>query len=90
MQPEELQTLRTAIDEIDEGIVRLLGERFRVTAEVGLLKARLGLAAVDPQREADQARRFSTLADAHGVPETLVQEVFRQIIDEVVRHHRKV
>jgi chorismate mutase len=43
----ELDALRTRIDAIDEQIIQLLADRFRVTEEVGLLKKRYQLQA-DP------------------------------------------
>lgn len=90
MTPTDLNALRARIDGIDAELVRLLGERFAATHEVGLLKAREGLQAVDAGREAAQRQRFETLAAAHGVRPELVQALFRQIIDEVVRDHRRM
>jgi chorismate mutase len=85
-----LQALRAEIDEVDAKIVGLLAERFRVTGEVGKLKARHALAAVDPRREAAQEARFRELARQRGLNPDLVVRIFRAIIDEVVENHRKV
>ena len=84
----ELDALRTRIDTIDEQIVRLLADRFRVTEEVGLLKKRFQLQAVDPQREAAQAERFRVMAEAHQLNPSLVQHIFACVIQEVVARHR--
>lgn len=84
----ELDALRTRIDTIDEQIVRLLADRFRVTEEVGLLKKRHQLQAVDPQREAAQAENFRAMAEAHQLDPTLVQHIFACVIREVVSRHR--
>jgi chorismate mutase len=53
----ELDALRTRIDTIDEQIIRLLADRFRVTEEVGLLKKRYQLQAIDPVRRHRMTRR---------------------------------
>lgn len=84
----ELDGLRTRIDSIDEQIIQLLGERFRVTEDVGLIKKRYQLQAVDPQREAAQAENFRALARAHQLNPDLVQHIFSCVIQEVVSRHR--
>ena len=40
--PEELIVLRGAIDNMDAALIHLLAERFRITREVGRLKAERG------------------------------------------------
>jgi chorismate mutase len=84
----ELDALRTRIDTIDEQIIRLLADRFRVTEEVGLLKKRYQLQAVDPHREAAQAENFRAMAEAHQLDPDLVQHIFSCVIQEVVSRHR--
>lgn len=54
----ELESFRRQIDKIDADIVELLADRFRITAEVGQLKARKGLEAVDPARESSQQTTY--------------------------------
>jgi monofunctional chorismate mutase len=89
MLPPELQSLRTEIDEIDEKLVDLLASRFRLTSQVGRLKALHGLEAVDPEREAAQAKRFRELAQRRDLNPDLVNRVFRSVIDEVVKNHKE-
>jgi chorismate mutase len=86
----ELQALRVQVDAVDAQIVDLLASRFRITAQIGQLKAAHALNAVDPEREAAQEARFRALAQAHGLKPELVVRVFRSIIDEVVSNHREV
>ena len=52
--PEELVVLRGAIDNMDAALIHLLAERFRITREVGRLKAERGLPPADSAREAEQ------------------------------------
>ena len=88
MDTSDLTALRSRIDAIDARLIELLAERFRATDAVGRLKASAGLAAVDAAREAQQALRYRALAAQHALSSTLVDQVFRQVIDEVVRNHR--
>lgn len=90
MRDDELWAVRAEIDSLDERIIALLGLRFQATDQVGLLKASRRLQAVDPAREAGQALRHSELAARHGVKQALVLQLFRTVIDEVVRNHRRI
>ena len=49
--PPELARARASIDNLDAALVHLLAERFKITRQVGQLKASLGLAPADPARE---------------------------------------
>ena len=84
----ELTALRGQIDAVDEQLMVLLGRRFRLTDQVGELKARYRLDAVDPAREHSQMERIRALAVAAGVAPALATTLLRLVIDEVVdRHH---
>ena len=48
---EDLQNLRTQIDQIDRHIVELFRQRMDVTRRVGLYKAEHGLPVLDQERE---------------------------------------
>jgi len=86
----DLEALRSRIDGIDARIIELLGERFAATDQVGEIKARHMLPPVDPGREEEQRRRFRALATERGISPELVLNLFREIIDEVVRRHRQI
>ena len=88
MSHPELESLRAEIDAVDGQVIGLLGNRFRLTARVGALKAANSLAPVDPHREAEQQARFRDLATRNGVNPDLVVSIFRSVIDEVVKNHR--
>ena len=85
---EELRRLRGSIDNMDSALVHLLAERFKVTQRVGELKARAGLPAADPDREAQQIARLRALAvDADLDPE-FAKKFLNFIIQEVIQHHK--
>jgi chorismate mutase len=85
---DHLIDLRASIDNLDAAIVHLLAERFKCTREVGRLKAKYGLPASDPQREAKQIARLRLLADQAGLDPTFAETFLAFLIDEVVRQHR--
>jgi chorismate mutase len=84
----ELRRLRDSIDNMDAALVHLLAERFKITQEVGALKARHGLPPADPDREAQQIARLRALAaDAKLDPE-FAEKFLNFVVAEVVRHHQ--
>lgn len=75
-----LQEVRARIVELDDELIRLIGERRELVLEVGRLKADLGLPVLDPPREAQVVRRAAERARALGVDEELVRDVVWRII----------
>ena len=62
----ELLRLRGSIDNMDAALIHLLAERFKITQQVGHLKAEYGMPPADPAREAQQIARLRSLAVVHG------------------------
>lgn len=86
----ELDRLRDSIDNMDAALIHLLAERFKITQQVGLLKAAQGLSPADPEREARQIARLRSLAvDANLDPE-FAEKFLNFIVSEVVRHHERI
>ncbi len=83
-----LEPLRAQIDDLDRALIELLGKRFRLTAEIGRIKARDQLNPVAADRERQQFSRFAQLAAQHQVPPALVGQIFRAVIGEVVSAHQ--
>ena len=86
----ELAALRVQIDLADEQLIALLGRRFQLTDQVGRLKHRHGMVAVDPAREQRQMERIRALAEQAGVAPNLAARLLREVIDEVVENHRRI
>ena len=85
---DQLLDLRASIDNLDAAIIHLLAERFKCTRQVGRLKAKYGLPASDPQREASQISRLRLLAEEARLDPEFAETFLTFIINEVVRHHR--
>ena len=85
--PGQLVQLRASIDNLDAAIIHLLAERFRVTREVGQLKAEQSLPPSDAQREARQVARLRRLASEAGLEPHFAEKFHAFVVAEVVRHH---
>lgn len=86
----ELAQLRGSIDNMDSALVHLLAERFKITQQVGVLKAAAGLPAADPAREAAQIQRLRALASDAQLDPELAEKFLNFIVAEVVRHHEQI
>ncbi len=88
--PEELARLRASIDNMDDVVIRVLAERFKITQQVGELKARKGLPASDPKREVEQIARLRRIADDAGLDPEFAEQLLGFIVREVVRNHEVI
>ena len=75
-----LGELRARIRQVDEELVRLVGERRDLVLRIGEAKEALGLPVLDPSQEARVVRRAAGLARELGVDEELVRDVVWRII----------
>ncbi|MCL2736426.1 MAG: chorismate mutase [Propionibacteriaceae bacterium] len=88
--PQDLAEARKSIDNLDAALIHLLAERFKITQHVGEIKARLNMPPADPEREAEQVRRFRALAEKSQLDPEFAEKVLTFIVTEVVRHHQQI
>lgn len=86
----ELERLRGSIDNLDSALLHLLAERFKVTQQVGELKATHGLPPADPAREQRQIERLRALAEDARLDPEFAEKFLNFIVREVVRHHERI
>ncbi|MCV6597611.1 MAG: chorismate mutase [Mangrovicoccus sp.] len=84
-----LKEHRESIDRLDAILVYTLGERFKHTQAVGLLKAQHTLPPSDPEREKTQIARLEELARKADLDPEFAKKFLAFIIDEVIRHHKQ-
>lgn len=80
---------RESIDRLDAILIYTLGERFKHTQAVGVLKAEHDLPPSDPAREATQIARLEDLSKRADLDPDFAKQLMRFVIDEVIRHHEK-
>lgn len=86
----KLATLRKSIDNLDDALIRVLAERFRLTQQVGELKAEHQLPPSDPNREATQIARLRALAADASLDPDFAEKWFHFVVQEVIQHHQAI
>lgn len=86
----ELERLRASIDNMDAILLHTLAERFKLTQQVGVLKATHDLPPADKAREARQIERLRTLSEESGLDPAFAEKFLNFIVAEVIRHHEKI
>ena len=87
---DQLRAFRQSIDEVDAALVRLLAERFRITRDVGVLKAAHGLPPTDLARKHQQIDALRCLADELGLDPDFCEQFVHFVMDEVIRNHVRI
>lgn len=87
---DSLEDLRKSIDNIDNAIVAMLAERFKVTTRVGHYKASNEMPAKDAAREASQHKRMHELSEQYGLDPDLASSILDTVIAKVVESHEQI
>ena len=87
---ETLDDMRKSIDNIDNAIVAMFAERFKVTDRVGHYKANNNLPPKDEAREAVQFARMEKLAEQYGLELEFANSYLTSMIERVVKRHTEV
>lgn len=87
---ERIKQLRQSIDNVDTAIVSLLAERFKYTAEVGVLKAQAGFAPEDRARENRQAERLKEVAISAGLDPSIEENYREFVVTEAKKRHQRI
>jgi 4-amino-4-deoxychorismate mutase len=76
----ELAPFRRRLDELDEEIVRLLGERFATCREIAAVKRARGVAMMQPQRVAEVRARYLARGAEAELPRDFAASLFELVI----------
>ncbi len=85
---EELAKIRKEIDVVDKEIVKMLVKRFRLVERISKVKAEHGIPLVDAERERQVLSKVRSLAEKHEVNPSLVEEIFKAIIESCKKHEK--
>ena len=81
----DLVSLREEIDQLDEQLWEVIGKRADVVRQIGEWKRQHGEKVIQPERWQEVLQHCQSVADKHGLSETMVQEVMEAIHNESVR-----
>lgn len=87
---DTLEDFRKSIDNIDNAIVAMFAERFKITDKVGVYKAKNNLPAQDKAREAAQFERIAELATSYGLDAEFAKSYLSTVVTKVVENHRVI
>ena len=87
---DDLERLRASIDNMDAILLHTLAERFKLTQQVGVLKAQNDMPPADKAREARQIERLKRLSEDSGLDPAFAEKFLNFIVAEVIRHHEKI
>ena len=82
---KDLASLREEIDQLDEQLWEVIGKRADVVRQIGEWKRQHGEQVIQPERWQEVLQHCQSVADKHGLSETMVQEVMEAIHNESVR-----
>lgn len=83
-----LETLRAALDEVDDALLDALARRAALVAEIWAWKAAHGLPRLDPARERALRERLARRALDLGLAAEAVDAVLDQIVGKALRAPR--
>ena len=81
---DDLDTLRSRIDEVDRQIVKLLNERARLGLEAGKAKIQNGLPIADREREREVMIRVA-MTNEGPLPQDALLDLYRKLIETIRR-----
>ncbi len=80
MRADGLEPFRRRLDELDDGIVRLLGERFDVCREIAAYKREHDIAMMQPGRVEQVRERYMKRGEEASVPSHFTAAFFELLI----------
>lgn len=82
---KDLASLREEIDQLDEQLWEVIGKRADVVRQIGEWKRQHGEQVIQTERWQEVLQHCQSVADKHGLSETMVYEVMEAIHNESVR-----
>ena len=83
---KSIESLRKKIDSIDYKIIKLLGERFRVSYFIQKYKKARRIAVIQKDREISHLKSLLKIASSEGLPKRMIELIYKRIFS----HSRRV
>ena len=87
---QKMAKLRMQIDEFDEKILEILGNRMKVADKIGLLKKEKNVAILQNQRWNEILGKMILEGEEKGLSNEFVMQLFKAIHQESIAHQEKV
>ena len=87
---KKISGLRTQIDELDNELIDLLGDRMKVSDEIGQLKKQRNVAVLQSSRWNEILGRMILEGETKGLSEEFVLRMFKAIHQESINHQEKI
>jgi len=77
---KDLESLRREINRLDEELLKVISNRFRIVREIGRLKLENKIPITDSEREIELKARWLQVGRNLGLPEALIEKIFDLIV----------
>lgn len=89
MIKKDLEGFRVDLDKVDEGIIKLLSERFKITREIGKYKREHNLPPLDKSRESLIHKKLTEKADEYNIDSEMLNNIWESIMTQSKKEHSK-
>lgn len=87
---ENIDHLRNEIDEIDEELINILGNRMKIAQKIGSYKKRNNIAILQTDRWSEILEKAVAKGNKKGLSNEFIESILRAIHDESISHQEKV
>ena len=86
----ELENLRVKIDDADSQILDILGNRMKVSDEIGKIKKKQNVAILQSERWRNILKKMISDGKQKGLSEDFILKIFKAIHQESINHQEKI
>ena len=87
---KELENLRVKIDDADSQILDILGNRMKVSDEIGKIKKKQNVAILQSERWRNILKKMISDGKRKGLSEDFILKIFKAIHQESINHQEKI
>ncbi|OGF25401.1 hypothetical protein A2331_01130 [Candidatus Falkowbacteria bacterium RIFOXYB2_FULL_34_18] len=86
---DELKTFREEINEVDDALICLLGERMEIIRNVGSYKKKNNLPVLNTERFKKILKSLTEKGKDYGLPQNMIKELYEVIHEYSVKEQEK-